>query len=140
MENCIFCKIINGELPCYKVYEDEKFLAFLDINPITPGHTLVIPKKHSQFVSGMSIEDLEGIMPVANRISLAIRKSGINCEDINFEIADGEAAGQEIAHMHMHLIPRFTNDGYGYTYPAGYRTGATKGLEELAEKIKTSMD
>ncbi|MCX6720886.1 MAG: HIT family protein [Candidatus Staskawiczbacteria bacterium] len=138
--DCIFCKIVKGEIPCYKVYEDEDFIAFMDINPINNGHVLVIPKKHSELVSGLDKNILSKIMPLAEKIGSAIRKSGIKCEGMNFEIFDGKTAGQEVPHVHLHLIPRFSEDGYEHKYPAGYCDPNTRErLEKIAEQIRIAF-
>lgn len=106
----IFSKIIAGELPCFKVYEDEYILAFLDINPIQPGHTQVIPKTPSIDGLACSPEDLARLIVVAQKIGTALKKV-VSCDGVNFIMNNGEAAGQEIFHTHLHVIPRFTDDG-----------------------------
>lgn len=134
--DCIFCKIIKGEIPCYKILEDDKFIAFLDIKPINVGHTLVVPKKHSQFISEMDDSDLEKIMVFVKKINNTLRKSLIKCQAINFEIADGKEAGQEIPHVHLHLIPRFSDDGYSHKYPKNYNKSiSSEDFKKVAEKI-----
>ncbi len=106
----IFSKIIAGELPCFKVYEDEHVLAFLDINPIQPGHTLVIPKTPSEDGLACSPEDLARVMMVAQKIAVAL-KDVVECDGVNFIMNNGVAAGQEVFHTHLKVIPRFTDDG-----------------------------
>ena len=106
----IFSKIIAGELPCFKVYEDDRVLAFLDINPIQPGHTLVIPKTPSEDGLACSQEDLAQLMVVAQKIALAL-KEVVACDGVNFIMNNGAAAGQEVFHTHLKVIPRFTDDG-----------------------------
>jgi histidine triad (HIT) family protein len=123
--DCAFCKIVAKQLPANIVFEDGEILAFLDIRPINPGHTLVIPKEHSA-----SLEELDPklggrLFQVAGRIAAALRKSGMRCEGINVWLADGKAAFQEVPHIHIHVIPRFEGDGlrlqtgpdYGITPP-----------------------
>jgi histidine triad (HIT) family protein len=106
----IFSKIIAGELPCFKVYEDEHVLAFLVINPIQPGHTLVIPKTPSEDGLACGSEDLARVMAVAQKIAVSL-KEVVSCDGVNFIMNNGEAAGQEVFHTHLHVIPRFTDDG-----------------------------
>ncbi len=106
----IFSKIIAGELPCFKVYENEHVLAFLDINPIQPGHTLVIPKTPSEDGLACSPEDLARVMMVAQKIAVAL-KDVVECDGVNFIMNNGVAAGQEVFHTHLKVIPRFTDDG-----------------------------
>lgn len=107
MENCIFCKIVKGEIPCDKVYEDEKVLAFLDIHPIKPGHTLVIPKKHFENFVSIDEEYLLPMIQAAKKIVPAIIKS-VRATAFNFTTANGAEAGQSVFHLHFHIIPRFS--------------------------------
>ncbi len=108
-EDCIFCKIIKGKIPCYKVYEDEHSFAFLDINPINLGHTLIIPKKHYSSFLDASEEDLSRIMKTIKKIAPKILNA-LNTSSFNIIQSNGKAAGQEIFHVHFHLIPRYEND------------------------------
>jgi histidine triad (HIT) family protein len=111
MTNCLFCKIIAGEIPCYKVYEDENVLAFLDIKPLNPGHTLIVPKKHAEHLLESSEVDVCSILLAAKRIAPAIMQSvgALGC-NVNFNV--GHAGGQVIFHTHVHIIPRYADDGY----------------------------
>lgn len=130
----IFSQIIAGEIPSFKVYEDEYVLAFLDIHPIQPGHTLIVPKTSSE--SGLSAqpEDLARIMVVAQRIGNALINI-IGCEGINFLMNNGAAAGQKIFHTHLHLIPRFTDDGvYEEPLPGEYENGEAEHLAAAIAK------
>jgi histidine triad (HIT) family protein len=106
----IFSKIIAKEVPADIVYEDEFVLAILDISPIQPGHTLVIPKAPSVDGLACSPEDLARVIVVGQRIGIAL-KGVVACEGINFIMNNGEAAGQEVFHTHLHVIPRFSDDG-----------------------------
>ena len=136
MTDCIFCKIIAGELPSSKVYEDENFFVFMDIQPVNKGHILIIPKKHTELISEMDPENIGKMMILGEKISTAVRKSKLKCEGINFLLADGEAAGQEVFHVHLHIIPRFKEDGFGFKFPEGYEDKPEKNeLDELAKKI-----
>jgi histidine triad (HIT) family protein len=105
----IFSKIISKEVPADIVYEDDFVLAFLDINPIQPGHTQVIPKTPSVDGLACSSEDLARLIVVGQKIAVAL-KEVVSCDGINFIMNNGEAAGQEVLHTHLHVIPRFTND------------------------------
>ena len=106
----IFSKIISKEVPADIVYEDEFALAFLDINPVQPGHTLVIPKTPS--IDGLVCgpEDLARLIVIGQKVGLAL-KEVVQCDGINFIMNNGEAAGQEVFHTHLHVIPRFSDDG-----------------------------
>ena len=140
MKDCIFCKIINAELPSSKVYEDDDFFAFMDIQPVNKGHILIIPKKHAELISEMDSENIGKMMVIGGKISSAVRKSKLKCEGINFLLADGEAAGQEVFHVHLHIIPRFKNDGFGFKFPKGYEDKPKrKELDKVAKKIHTSL-
>jgi len=137
---CIFCQIIRGELPASVVYEDEQILAFLDINPITPGHILVIPKMHTQFLVDLPASDAVQIMRVGRLMDGALRESGLRCEGVNLFLADGEAAGQDVPHVHLHVFPRFTGDGYQMRFipNAGNETDR-RVLDDHAEKIRAGL-
>ena len=108
MEDCIFCKIIKGEIPCFKVYEDDRVLAFADINPITDGHTLIIPKSHAENLYEISEEDVTAIhlasKKIANAIKIALDPVGIAVLQLN-----GRGVNQVVMHYHLHLIPRAQN-------------------------------
>lgn len=106
---CIFCKIVSGEIPSYKVYEDDNFLAFLDISQATYGHTLVIPKKHYANLLEMPNELLSKMFIIVKNISEKLTKA-TQCEGFNILNNNGEAAGQTIHHFHVHIIPRYSND------------------------------
>ena len=109
-KECVFCKIIKGELPCKKIYEDKEFLAFLDIMPISPGHTLIIPKKHYKNLLSFPKQEDTALLELIKKISLAITKA-VSADGFNLGMNNGEAAGQSVMHAHMHIIPRFKNDG-----------------------------
>lgn len=108
---CIFCRIATRELPASIVYEDEFTIAFLDIQPVTSGHTLVIPKTHVSLVIDLSDEIAGHLFRVGKLIDAALRASDLRCEGVNFYLADGWAAGQDVNHVHLHVFPRFAGDG-----------------------------
>jgi len=112
--DCIFCKIINQEIPCFKIYEDDFVLSFLDINPVAPGHTLIIPKKHFENIFECEEEYLSKIISVAQKISQKIKKQGIG-EGVNLYQANGAIAEQVVPHFHLHLIPRNPGDNINFT-------------------------
>jgi histidine triad (HIT) family protein len=105
MEGCIFCKIIRGEIPCIKIYEDDTILAFADINPIRDGHTLIIPKRHAENIFEITEAELNSIIGMAKRISHAIQKA-LNAEGIAVLQLNGKAVNQVVMHYHLHLIPQ----------------------------------
>lgn len=103
MDDCIFCKIVAGNIPCHKVYEDDLFIAFLDINPVSSGHTLLIPKNHYRWV--YDVPDIGKYFQIAQNIALAIQKSDLKPDYISFL-----TIGNEVPHAHIHIIPRSQND------------------------------
>ncbi|MCF7795846.1 HIT family protein [Patescibacteria group bacterium] len=109
MEDCLFCKIVNGEIPCDKIYEDEDFLAFLDISPMYYGHTLLVTKKHFKDISEVPFEILSKYLNIANLIAKALCKT-LDVEDYNIRINKGKSAGQIIFHVHLHILPRMRGD------------------------------
>ena len=114
--NCIFCKIIKGKSPVSIVYEDDKVLVFPPLKPVNAGHILIVPKKHTPYLADLDEKTTLHIIKIARKISAAIRKSKYKCEGINWFLADGEAAHQEVFHSHFHVYPRFKRDGFGFKY------------------------
>ncbi len=110
MADCIFCKIVRGELPSYKISEDERTFAFLDIRPVNAGHTLVVPKNHSTNILDIAQEDWAAVAETVRIVSLAIDK-GLNADGVNIGMNNREHAGQVVYHPHVHVIPRFKGDG-----------------------------
>ncbi|MFQ5967060.1 MAG: HIT family protein [Acidimicrobiia bacterium] len=110
---CIFCQIARGQAPASRVYEDDQVVAFLDIHPVTPGHTLVIPLEHSAGLAELDPTLGRHMFTVASRVAAAIRASDLPSEGINLFLADGAAAGQEVFHTHLHVFARFRGDGFG---------------------------
>ncbi len=108
--DCIFCKIGCGEIPSSKVYEDDSYLAFLDISPVNKGHTLIIPKKHVETFDELTENEACEIVKIARKIAIAI-KLATKCDGYNIIVNNGEASGQEVKHLHFHVMPRFENDG-----------------------------
>jgi len=131
-DECVFCGIVEGEVPSYKVYEDENVLAFLDAKPVSEGHTLVIPKKHVEGIHGAGEMDYmwRAIVEVADAVKNALGAEGINIEQNN-----GEVAGQEVFHMHFHVTPRYDGSEIELEYD---RDELTDG-DEVAEKIKKEI-
>lgn len=137
MENdCLFCKIIRGEIPSEKIYEDEHTYAFLDIHPINKGHTLVIPKMHVENIHDISSENFCTLMETVRRLALVV-KEGVHADGINIGINNGHAAGQLVFHAHVHIIPRFTGDGFLHWHGEGYREGE---IQTTAEKLCTVLN
>ncbi|MEA2092596.1 MAG: HIT family protein [Patescibacteria group bacterium] len=138
MEDCIFCKIIKGEIPSSKIYEDDKVLAFLDANPINRGHILIIPKVHQQFITDLDDLFLEKMIIIAKKINKALRESEIKPEAVNLLLSDGEVAGQEIFHSHLHVIPRFKEDNFNFSFPSNEKP-TKEDLDKVATEIKQKL-
>lgn len=140
MSPCIFCQIISDELPASVVYRDEDMIAFLDIQPVNPGHVLVVPRVHAESLEDLSVEIAAHMMTVAQHIMTGLRKTDLRCEGINLFLADGSVAGQEVSHVHLHVIPRFLKDGFGLTFAPGYRDlPKRKELDDLAAAIRQAV-
>ena len=112
MEECIFCKIVRRESPVSAFYEDEVVLGLMTIGPVTQGHAMVIPKQHAACLSDMDEQTGRHLWTITQRTAAAIRHSGVRCEGINLFLADGEAAFQEVFHVHMHVFPRYKGDPF----------------------------
>lgn len=131
-DNCIFCKIVAGEIPANKVYEDDKVLAFLDIKPVNPGHVLVVTKDHYLDLISTPSELLCAITTAAKKIGKKILDSGLG-EAITFTFNNGRVAGQVVDHVHLHIMPRLSNDGYELWHGKEYAEGEA---EKVASKLK----
>lgn len=135
METCIFCEIVKGRIPSHTVYETDTVKAFLDINPINPGHTLVIPKMHCRDFSDATLEVVADLAGVVHTIAPAVAKA-VGAEAFNLGVNSGRDAGQIIFHLHWHIMPRFPNDGHHLW--KGKAEYAEK-LPEVAEKIRKAL-
>ena len=135
MSNCVFCDIVAGIAPASIVYRDERVCAFMDLYPVNPGHTLVIPNRHATYLAELEPEDGAQMFRVGQRIAAALRESGVKCEGINLFLADGSVAGQQIFHVHLHVIPRFAGDGFGPKRWSGSPMPSRGELDEVAGRI-----
>ncbi len=115
MKNCIFCKIIAGEIPSLKLYEDDLVLAFMDIAPINFGHILVIPKEHHTSVATIP-ENVAGRMFLVGSRTGAAMRHALNADGFNLHLSDGTVAGQVVMHAHLHIVPRWTDDGFHWNW------------------------
>lgn len=138
-EDCIFCKIIKGEIPCAKVYEDEHVLAFLDISQVTKGHTLVIPKVHKQDVFALTPEIAASIFSVVPKIANAI-EAQFQPVGLNILNNNREKASQSVFHFHMHLIPRYENDdSFGSIWKTHYDAYTSEELKAMADSVASHL-
>lgn len=115
MADCVFCMIRDAKIPSAKVYDDERTLAFMDINPLTRGHCLVITKAHAATLYDLGVEDLKAAVVTAKKVAGALRRA-LNPDGLNVLQANGAAAFQSVPHFHLHLIPRWTGDGKGFDW------------------------
>jgi histidine triad (HIT) family protein len=134
--SCVFCEILAGNAPASVVFEDERTVTFLDHRPVTPGHMLVIPRVHVEYLAGLDPEDGAQLFRVGMRAAAALRASSLRCEGVNFHLADGEVAGQEVFHVHLHVIARFAGDGFGLRFPPDYRIRGRAELDGAAESAR----
>ncbi|MEM5798891.1 MAG: HIT family protein [Candidatus Aenigmatarchaeota archaeon] len=138
MQECTFCKIVTGKIPAYKIFENEDVMAFLDINPRNPGHTLVIPKRHVEFLSDLTDKEAGDIFIYVRRISEMVRNA-LKADGISLSLSSGRAAGQVVPHLHFHIIPRFLNEappGLESMLPIKLLDKAS--MEKLQKTIKSS--
>ncbi|MEX2645812.1 MAG: HIT family protein [Gaiellaceae bacterium] len=134
--SCLFCELVAGREEASVVYDDDRVFALMDIRPVTPGHLMVVPKRHAASLAELEDEDSDALLRVARRAAAALRASSLRCEGVNLFLADGEAAGQEVFHVHLHVLPRFEGDGFGLRFPPDYSVRARAELEDAAAKIR----
>lgn len=134
--DCVFCKIIKGELPCVKVYEDDGVLAFLDIQPVNHGHTLVVPKEHFENLLETTEEVLAELIKAVKKIAPAVM-AGVGASAFNLGVNTGSEAGQVVRHTHFHIMPRHQGDGYKLWGSKAYGPGE---MEETGERIKEFLN
>lgn len=135
-DDCIFCKIIRGELPSTRIYEDDNVLAFLDIAPVRPGHTLLIPKRHVETLFDLTEEQAAVLAAVMPKLASAIVK-GVGAEGLNVFQANRPCAGQVVFHVHFHLVPRNEGDGVKFLPPQS-RYGEGE-MERVSEAIRAAL-
>ena len=136
MDRCVFCEIVGGRSPSSVVFRDERCVAFMDIQPVNPGHLLVVPIEHAAILSELDEDVGAHVFRVAQRLASALRASGLRCEGINLLLADGEAAGQDVFHVHLHVFPRFNGDGFGLRFGPNYANKPNRQeLEAAAQRV-----
>ena len=135
-EDCIFCKIANGEIPSTTIYEDDTFRVILDLGPANPGHALILPKEHFRDITEIDADTAAKVLPLAAKIGTAL-KEGLGCDGFNVVQNNGPAAGQTVFHFHVHIIPRYDADPKMVTWtPGTYEDGE---MEKVAEKIRAAL-
>lgn len=137
MQDCVFCKIVRGDLPAYKLYEDDRVIAFLDINPVSTGHSLVIPKSQDcANIFDISNEDWLAVANAVHIVAPALEKA-TGADGVNIMMNNRSHAGQVVFHPHVHIIPRFKNDGLGQWTHRSYKQGEA---EEVLKKITAELN
>ena len=141
MDDCVFCKIINGDIPSTKIYEDDDVLAFFDISQVTPGHTLVVPKKHVKDIFAYDEDLAERVFKKVPMIARAIKESNPKIIGMNICQNNGEIAYQSVMHSHIHLVPRYSKDD-AFSMHWGDNTGlaSAEELQTRADKIKENLE
>lgn len=134
---CVFCAIATGRAPASVVHEDDEFVAVVDLRPVTTGHLLVLPRAHHAGLADLPAEAGSGMFAVAHRLAAALRRTDLRCEGINLFLADGKAAGQEIPHVHLHVIPRHADDGF--VMDADWRVRSREELTEVGAKVRAAL-
>ena len=135
-QDCVFCKIVSGQIPSIKIFENEHVLAFLDIGPISDGHTLVIPKQHYERLDQADPQVMAEVAKVLPVLSAAVTKA-VDAEGYNVLCNNGSVAGQVVEHVHFHIIPRCANDGVFNRWPS-YQYAENK-ADQISEKIKQNL-
>lgn len=136
-DDCVFCKILKGEIPCTKIYEDDMVLAFLDIAPFNPGHTVIVPKEHQHSSTAIDTEYLKAIIAIAPKIGAALMRA-TGAEGFNILQNNGRVAGQVVPHVHFHVIPRFADDDLQITASTKKYADFAE-MTALAEKAKAAL-
>ena len=135
---CIFCKIVTGEVPCFKIFEDAQTLAFMDISPVHDGHCLVIPKAHYPTVFDITARAMAATAQTAARVAKAVNQA-VAPDGLNLIQANGHGAGQSVAHFHFHVFPRALNDGVAINWERYQNPGDRARLAELAARIRSFL-
>ncbi len=135
-DDCIFCRIAAGEVPCTRVYEDDTCLAFMDIGPLADGHTLLISKKHYEFIHEMPADEAAHLGRQIPALAKAVQEA-MGADGLNVLQNNGHVSGQAVGHVHFHFIPRVPGDGLGYRWPA--RESDTETLKKQADAIRQRL-
>ncbi|GEM_PF-1486320 len=139
MEDCVFCQIVGGASPASVFYQDDVVLGFMDIRPVNPGHALIIPKVHAAHLADLDEATGRHLWTITQRAAAVIRESGVRCDGINLFLADGEAAFQEVFHVHMHVLPRYPGDAFRLVADRARsrRGGSSTGWRQRSSKPST---
>ena len=140
MNDCLLCRLVSREAEVSIVHEDERTVTLMDIQPVVRGHMLVMPRRHAAYLADLDPEDGAQVFRIGQFAAAALRSSTLRCEGVNFFLADGEAAGQEIFHVHLHVFPRYQGDGFGLRLPPDYSVRPRAELDEAARAVRESWD
>ena len=139
-ETCVFCKILSGELESSIVAEDEHAVAFMDIAPFNAGHVLVVPRRHAVQLNDLREDEAANVFRLVHRVATALPKSGLRCEGYNLVQNNGSAAGQDVFHVHFHLIPRFRGDSVRFWVDPNRSQYGRADLDQFAKNITAAME
>jgi histidine triad (HIT) family protein len=134
LTDCILCRLVAGEVPATFVYEDDEVVALMDIAPVNAGHVLVVPRMHEQLIVNLDDDLAAKLMRVGNAVNRALRASALRSDGVNYFLADGEAALQEVPHVHLHVFPRFAGDRF--KLDSGQQEAPRMDLEAAAAQIR----
>ncbi len=136
--DCIFCQILHGESPASFTYQDDTVVAFMDVQPITQGHMLVVPREHAVLMTDINETAAMRTFRVARKLAAAARQT-LGASGVNLLVMDGEAAYQDVPHFHVHVIPRYPKDGFGLTFPDTYENAPARAqLDAIAAAIRAA--
>jgi len=134
--DCVFCKILDGQIPSMKIYEDDRTLVFMDINPLNAGHCLVVTRPHAPTIWDADVDDLQAAIATAKTVAVALREA-VKPDGLNILQANGAAAFQSVPHFHLHLIPRWNNDGKGFDWKVV--PGDRAQIIQIGERIRQAL-
>ena len=138
-DDCIFCKLANGVIPTNSIYEDEDFKVILDMGPATKGHALILPKEHADNLYELPDETAAKILPLAEKLALSMREK-LHTDGLNVVQNNGEVAGQTVMHYHLHLIPRYQNDGQRILWKPTSPSAEELEAERLEDSLRNGLD
>ena len=137
-DQCVFCEIIRGDSPASFTHQDDTVVAFMDVQPITQGHMLVVPREHAVLMSDINETSAMRTFRVARKLA-AVARQTLGAGGVNLFVADGEVAFQDVPHFHVHVIPRYANDGFGLTFPRSYEHPPARAqLDAIAAAIRAA--
>ena len=138
VSDCLFCRLVQGEGEVSIVHQDERTMTFMDIRPVVRGHMLVVPKQHATHLADLDPSDGTQVFRAAQQAAATLRRSPLRCEGVNLFLADGAEAGQEVFHVHLHVLPRHRGDGFGLRMPPDYVVRPRPDLDEAAAVLRAS--